>query len=135
MSMSAPGRGVFTSPEWYYKAQGMSMFTIMKDQDGFDRFLAAQRRAGNGAIVVRHWEVYGLGKTGLATHVAFEMAKPPVKRKRGWRGGEKGAKGSGEKSSGEKSKVGEESGGAGKEEIGEAGKEMEGSTVGVGVCE
>lgn len=126
MSMSAPGRGVFTSPDWYYKAQGMSMFTIMKDQDGFNRFLAAQRRAGSSAKVVRHWEVYGLDKTNLVTQVAFEMVKPPVKRKKGWKGGEKDA--------GEKSKAGAESGEAGNEEIGEAGKEREGSTVGVGVC-
>lgn len=135
MSMSAPGRGVFTSPEWYYKAQGMAMFTIMKDQDGFDRFLTAQRRAGKGAMVVRHWEVYGLDKVGVRTHVAFEMVKPPVKRKRGWRGGEKDAGGSGEKGTGEKSKVKDESGEMGKEEIAETGKEKEDSTVGGRVSE
>lgn len=82
MSMSTPGRGVFTSPEWFYKTAGMTLYTIMKDQDDFNRFLAAEKRAGKGAVLVRHRVVYMPNREFVRTHVVMEMVEPPVEKKR-----------------------------------------------------
>lgn len=78
MSMVAPCRGVWTSPAWCYCTPLMRAFQAMGDQDGYERFLEAERAAG-GALLVR---VGGEGRV----HVRFTRAerKAVGEKRRGW---------------------------------------------------
>lgn len=88
MSMSAPGRGVFTSPEWFYKAPGMSKFLIMNNQDAYARFLRVVAKRGGAAVLVRHSSVYPPVLVGAPrTQVVFVEVPAPGEKRKGAEGG------------------------------------------------
>lgn len=68
MSMSAPGRGVFTSPEWLYRTVRGARFVLMAEQRGYERFLEGAAKAG--AVLVR----VGAAGPGLQVTVTVEEA-------------------------------------------------------------